>query len=173
MRDTSLHHFYNMLIIEQDYFECHEIMENAWKIKDNFTKFDKEVFLVLVATAEYHYRRGNTVGAKRSYIRALNLYQTHSFNLNSIGLKDSFIDLIIQRIDAIDVSPFNPLLYPITDTVFNALFEASDFASSAEFDRYIKTIHVTGTEIVHKHKLRDRTDVIEERLRALNIKKRD
>lgn len=173
MRDTPLHHFYNMLIIEQDYFECHEIMEDAWKMKDNFTKFDKEVFLVLVATAEYHYRRGNTVGAKRSYIRALNLYQAHSFNLNSIGLKESFIDLIIQRIDDIDVTPFKPLLYPITDTVFNALFEASDFDSSAKFDKYLKSIHVTDIKTVDRHRLRDRSDVIEDRLQALNRKKRD
>ncbi|MFC7285822.1 DUF309 domain-containing protein [Phocicoccus pinnipedialis] len=162
-----------MLIIEQDYFECHEIMEDAWKSKGTFTKMDKEVFLVLIATAEYHYRRDNLNGAKRSYIRALNIFHSHPFNLNSIGLKESFIDLIGERIKEIDDAPFKPLSYPIIDSVFNALYEASDFDSITEFESYLNEIHIKNHETVHRHKIRDRTDVIEERLMALNRKKRD
>ena len=173
MKNTLLHHFFNMLIIEQDYFECHEIMEDAWKNKSFYSKQDKEVFLILVATAEYHYRRGNKTGAYRSLQKALNIYQKTPFNLNDLGLKQNFLELINNRLTLIHVEPFTPMNYPITDEVFEALFHESNFDDKESFKSYLASHKVIDENLIHRHKLRDRTEVINERLRALNRKKRD
>src|SRR5699024_1451501 len=49
LKTADLLEFYNELIIKQDYFECHEIMEEAWKSKAERSKEDPEVFLILMA----------------------------------------------------------------------------------------------------------------------------
>lgn len=46
----------------RDYFECHELLEEFWKNKPEFTKQDFEVGLILLATGQYHMRRGNITG---------------------------------------------------------------------------------------------------------------
>ena len=164
--------FFNELIIKQDYFECHEIMEDAWKDKENFTKTDAEVFIVLIVTGEYHYRRDNIIGATTSYKRALKLYEDHQYDLSEFGFEDGFIDKIEKRYHEIPKNSFVPMQFPIQDWVWEALYNAheSEFDSFSQFMTTMLANFETAVHITHKHSMRDRSDVIQKRLEALNNK---
>lgn len=164
--------FFNELIIKQDYFECHEIMEEAWKDKGKFTKEDPEVFMVLIVTGEYHYRRDNVIGATTSYKRALKLYEQHRYDVGEFGFKDELVDMLRERYIHLADTPFVPLQYPVEDWVYEGLYQlhGAEFESYTAFTLSLLERFEKDETIVDKHKLRDREEVIEARLEALNRK---
>jgi hypothetical protein len=164
--------FFNELIIKQDYFECHEILEEAWKEKGNFTKEDVEVFLILIVTGEYHYRRDNLIGATTSYKRALKLYESNHYHFDHLGFEDSFIDDIYKRFYKLSEKPFEPMQFPVKDWVYQDLYDLyeDEFDSYSQFTISILANVVRNKHITDKHRLRDRSDVVEARLQALKNK---
>ncbi|MET3576464.1 DUF309 domain-containing protein [Bhargavaea ullalensis] len=50
----------------QDYFECHEVLEDYWNEVAPRDKTHPLVGYILVAVAFYHWRRGNFAGAEKS-----------------------------------------------------------------------------------------------------------
>ena len=164
--------FFNELIIKQDYFECHEIMEEAWKDKEIFTKEDAEVFFVLIVTGEYHYRRDNITGAATSYKRALKLYDKHHYDVTVFGFSDEFVDMLRERFTALAEIPFKPMQYPLKSWVYESLYELyqDDYESFSAFTLALLDRFEKDENIIHRHRLRDREDVIEARLEALNRK---
>ncbi|WP_035808746.1 DUF309 domain-containing protein [Jeotgalicoccus saudimassiliensis] len=162
--------FFNELIIKQDYFECHEIMEEAWKDKENFTKEDPEVFLVLIVTGEYHYRRDNIIGAATSYKRALKLYEKYEYDVGAFGFDAEFADVISERFESLAEVPFTPMHYPVKQWVYESLYDMyrDDYESYSAFTLEILNRFEKDEHIIHRHRLRDREDVIEARLEALN-----
>lgn len=164
--------FFNELIIKQDYFECHEIMEEAWKDKEIFTKEDPEVFFVLIVTGEYHYRRDSSIGAATSYKRALKLYEKHKYDVTAFGFGEAFIEMLYERYKNLVEFPFKPMNYPVENWVYEALYELyqDDYDSYSTFTLEILKRFVKDDSIIHRHRMRDREDVIEARLEALNRK---
>lgn len=172
MDRTQLLDFYNELIIKQDYFECHEIMEMHWKSKAVFTKHDPEVFLILIAVAEYHYRRGNKTGAERSYDRAIALYEMHDYDLFPLGMKDDLVEMIRERRRSISTTPFIPMPFPLTEEVWAHLHALRDpLTPIGTFQKNIMNIFVQDEAIVFKHRLRDRSGVISDREAAIKKRK--
>ena len=55
----------------QDFFECHEVLEEYWKLIPDRTKEHPLVGYILLSTAMYHWRRGNTIGAGRTILKAI------------------------------------------------------------------------------------------------------
>lgn len=174
MHQTHLLNFYNEFIIKQDYFECHEIMEEQWKEKERFTKKDPEVFLILIATAEYHYRRGNLPGAETSYKRALKLFMEAPFMLGKYGLSESAVEVFKNRLQNINYVKFKVMEFPLSREYFLMLQELIMPEASLEtFKVFIDDLKVLDEQTVHKHKMRDRTPVIAERLQSLKNKNRE
>ncbi|MCG1009067.1 DUF309 domain-containing protein [Salinicoccus sp. ID82-1] len=172
MQLLHLMDFYNELIIKQDYFECHEIMEEAWKSKPMFTKKDAEVFLILLATGEYHYRRQNITGAVKSYGRALRLYRENDYDLASLGVTDDLIGMMHRRLARMPDAAFTPMPFPLTDRMWRALHQ--EYAGGMTYEAFRKDLEyrfVSDEAIVHKHRLRDRSDVIREREAAIKKRK--
>lgn len=164
--------FFNELIIKQDYFECHEIIEEAWKDNELFTKEDAEVFIVLIVTGEYHYRRGNITGASTSYKRALKLYDKHRYDLTAFGFTEDLIGVLETRFTHLADTPFAPLHFPVQNWVYEGLYEMhrADYESYSAFTFDIKERFEKDPNITDKHRLRDREEVIEARIEALNKK---
>ncbi|MBY8908409.1 DUF309 domain-containing protein [Salinicoccus roseus] len=166
--------FYNELIIKQDYFECHEIMEATWKSSPAFSKNDAEVFLILLATGEYHYRRGNINGAVRAYRRALKLHEENTYDLTALGMGEELVEMMIARMENMEDMPFHPLAYPLTEDMWQALHEHGGYGPSPDieaFKRWTRDRVVQDEEIVYKHRLRDRTEVLLEREAAIKKRK--
>ncbi|UBH12242.1 DUF309 domain-containing protein [Macrococcus armenti] len=157
MKNTLLlfvHYFEN----KRDYFECHEIMEDSWKCKAHYTKQDFEVVLILFATGLYHLRRNNNTGAIRTLRKA-------QFMLRQIDLSPyhQFID--IHHLDStlsslIETEQYRQITFPLKSEM-RALFNEQYGTHSDEIN----------DEIIHKHVRRDRTQIINARLKALNDKK--
>ncbi|WP_133174958.1 DUF309 domain-containing protein, partial [Heyndrickxia sporothermodurans] len=57
---------------DRDYFECHELLEEHWKLTDIKNRHSVWVGLIQLAVSQYHYRRSNIVGAIRLMKKALN-----------------------------------------------------------------------------------------------------
>ena len=79
--------YYYQFHKHQHYFLCHDILEDAWKSQNTFSKHDAVVSLILFATANYHYRRGNLKGALKSFEKAL-LKMTLNYTLISMNLNN-------------------------------------------------------------------------------------
>ncbi|SDK53175.1 DUF309 domain-containing protein [Lacicoccus qingdaonensis] len=172
MDKITLLNYYNEFIIKQDYFECHEIMEDSWKSKENFTKNLDEVFFIQVSTAEYHYRRNNLYGAKKIYNRAVDRLNSRPIDYNEYGLKSTIKNIIGNRLHNIDYVNFKPLQLPLTDDMYRKLHSfAMPDVSYEEFLEYIKNLHKTSIMLVEKHRLRDRSEIINVR-NANRLKKR-
>lgn len=132
-----------------DYFECHEVLEEAWQ--DGNREHLGYAVLIQYAVAHYHFRRGNTAGAIKS-VAALKL---------KLPLAASALEAL-----GIDTKAFARDLEqsPLPDTL------PLDEATRRQIDRLKPTFEpntLTFDELVHKHIHRDRTPVIEDRLLAL------
>jgi len=135
--------------VYRDYFECHEIMEDAWKQKSQFTKQDPEVALIMLATAMYHLRRHNKRGTHTLLKKTIQLLK-----INKTFLSEYLdISILIEQITDIQK---DLTYYPITLPVIEAID--------------IKNYYEPTQAIIHKHKLRDRTEVIQARNMALHNK---
>lgn len=157
--------FYFQFHTEQHYFLCHDILEEAWKENPHFNKNDAIVSLILFSTGCYHYRRGNLIGAKRSFIKALSV-------INSVNIKPdlglditTYKSLVQNMIDNVgQEQPFAPVHLPL-----NTAFEQQIIQ---QFPNYIVTPYVIDDDyIVHHHIKRDRSEVIAARKQALQQRK--
>ena len=168
MEHRYLTAFYNELIIKQDYFECHEIAEEYWKSKGEFSKHDVEVFLVQVSTGEYHYRRGNFKGALKCYKKARRLLELHDYSPEDIGMTSELPEFLAARGLAImKEEPFTPPHFPLNKNMRNNLRAMLDSEmDEAQFEEYLISHHITDEDIIHKHLTRDRSAVIAARDKA-------
>lgn len=157
--------FYFQFHTEQHYFLCHDILEEAWKENPHFNKNDAIVSLILFSTGCYHYRRGNLIGAKRSFIKALSV-------INAVNIKPdlglditTYKSLVQNMIDNVgQEQPFVPVHLPL-----NTAFEQQIIQ---QFPNYIVTPYVIDDDyIVHHHIKRDRSEVIAARKQALQQRK--
>ncbi|MBE5661941.1 DUF309 domain-containing protein [Staphylococcus sp. SS21] len=161
----ALINFYYQFHKKQHYFLCHDILEEAWKEENNFSKQDAVVSLILFATACYHYRRNNLKGAYKSFNKSNEIIQnaqdSYVLNLNI----DEFQKLIEQQIAMINKSEsFSPVVLPI-----NPDFENIIKVNFPDYDYNQETI--TDSFIVDHHKLRDRSDVIKAKQEAIQMRK--
>lgn len=140
----------------QDYFECHEELEEYWKSIPNTTKEHPLTSYILLATGMYHWRRGNAVGALRTLKKAM----------------EKMASLTEEHQNFSDGIDFNDLRQNITSSI-QAIEEGQAFTSfpikvtSTEIDLLIAEISPTmallpfGSDaVIHKHMLRDRSDIL-------------
>ncbi|PNZ67254.1 DUF309 domain-containing protein [Staphylococcus croceilyticus] len=163
--ERALIDFYYQFHKHQHYFLCHDILEDAWKAKPNFSKNDAIVSLILFTTAMYHYRRENYIGALKSYKKALTTFQ-NAKDKSSVGLyEEKYEALLNTQIEKIKQHEhFTPVKLPINKQFENKIYtEMPDY----EFNKFI----VKDDYIVHHHLRRDRSEVIAARQQALLNKK--
>lgn len=161
----ALINFYYQFHTKQHYFLCHDILEDAWKAENNYSKQDAVVSLILFATACYHYRRNNLKGAYKSFNKSKEIIQnakdrdTLYLNLNDYQL------LIEQQIAKLNAAkPFSSVILPITP-----VFERIIKANYPDYDYNQETS--TDPFIVDHHMRRDRSEVIAAKEEAIQLRK--
>lgn len=135
--------------IQEDYFECHEVLEELWQAGGRTD--ESLVALIQLAVARYHHRRGNLTGALRTYPKAFQKIERHAASLTAVGidagrlleLKDTFMTHDYQRIEL-----------PVDAHLARRLTKQSLEPLDRSF-------------LVDKHRLRNRQDVIDARQAAL------
>lgn len=147
----------------QDYFECHEVFEEYWK---EVAPGDKEhvlVGLVQLATGMYHWRRGNFNGSARILTKSLHILQQNRHSAFLEPLDNRLLEQqIFQAIEAIkQQKPFQPFKLSILDPVFRATVDSNIAALPPADEEYL----------LHKHMLRDRSEVLEARMAKIAMKK--
>ena len=142
----------------KDYFECHEVLEEHWKDVAKGVRDHELVGFIQLATGMYHWRRQNVVGAHRILVKANNHLHAHptSAYYEGIDMQRLFDDLQFAITETKDQKPFTTFPIIIKDNELKRLVEAVPLPE-------------LSTDFIHnKHRLRDRQEVIQERLDSLS-----
>lgn len=143
-----------------DYFECHEVLEEYWKEIAPKEKLHPLVGYVQLATGMYHWRRANITGATRMMEKAILNFE---LNRNSEFFEciqfEQLHHLMKSQLQKMQVKePFAHFTMPITDGRLQEMVQ-----------QRIKTIPLVDSYFIfNKHMLRDRSEILE----ARELKKR-
>lgn len=140
----------------QDYFECHEELEEYWKSIPDATKEHPLTSYILLSTGMYHWRRGNTIGALRTLKKAIVKLEspTEQYPGFSDGINiDDLCENINRSIHSIEAGQeFTSFPIDVTSPYIASL--TMKIAPSME-------LLPNGSDaVIHKHMLRDRSDIL-------------
>lgn len=164
-------HFIKFIVYfneNQDFFECHEELEEYWKSLPNRTKDHPLTAYILLSTGLYHWRRGNLVGGHRSmkkaYMKLLNVLQLYEDFTQGIDFNQlcQSTKKAIQQIERSE--NFTPFKIVITSTEIRSLTE--------KMRTDIELLPIQSDAIIHKHMRRDRSSILNERNKKREEKRR-
>ncbi|AJY77096.1 DUF309 domain-containing protein [Paenibacillus beijingensis] len=155
--------------VTRDYFECHELLEEYWKDHPADGKSRLWVGLIQLAVGQYHHRRGNVRGAYKIYRQAL--LRLSPANLAEAGLDGGVllpaVNDIAGALERGEPLPYRPWSMPIANSELEERCRSACRRLGLNWDAGV-TIPVE--EVVHRHKLRDRSAVLEARRKSLEAK---
>ncbi|WP_096201037.1 DUF309 domain-containing protein [Bacillus sp. FJAT-45350] len=150
----------------RDYFECHEVLEEQWK-ED---KEHKWVGLIQLAVGLYHFRRDNTVGALRMLKSSKKLILSYEKEISKLLIDTNQLikelDEVIVRIET--SKPYKDITIPLIDV---NLFKKCEILCTENGYSWGNPSNLQEEYLIHKHTKRDRTDVISERNKQLEVKR--
>jgi uncharacterized protein len=153
---------------ERDYFECHEVLEEYWKEHPNDPFSRAYVGLIQIAVGLYHHRRGNVAGAVKMLQAAINGFSAEQ--VKQLGLDDvrlcNALTLRLEQLNAGN-TVYNDIDLPFID---EALQEHCIQECSRRGGAWCLASDISNPNLIHKHTLRDRTEVIQERLRQKQLR---
>ncbi len=154
---------------DRDYFECHEVLEEYWKEDEKDKRKRYWVALIQIAVSLYHHRRGNYSGSLKMMRNALFILESESEALALLGLnKEKLLTLLKNRIIEIDCQqPYSSLFLPIEDEELLRICKTRCLDTGLVWG---SVSDISNNSLVNRHTLRDRNNVIEERLKQ-KIKK--
>ncbi|WP_088102299.1 DUF309 domain-containing protein [Halalkalibacter urbisdiaboli] len=154
----------------RDYFECHEVLEEHWKLKPRGKRDYHWVGLIQIAVGLYHERRGNITGAKRMLSSALTIIQSEREEIRKLGLdSQQLMTMLSTRVKELSEERpvFSDMNLPIID--HDLLITCQEQCQHLGIT-WAHRSDLNNNYLIHKHKKRDRSEVIEER--TFQIKKR-
>lgn len=164
----------------RDWFECHEIMEELWKAETSMERKQWWLTLVQIAVGLYHERRGNMAGAckmLRSAMSHANQVPWHDLGLDGEQLLSQLEAKLteLNRSGAagerISVRPdYEEWNLPIADP--DLCEQCKEQCEHRGWIWCSTNSHVMD-DVVHRHMLRDRQDVIAARAEAHRLKQRE
>ncbi|RFB17031.1 DUF309 domain-containing protein [Bacillus sp. HNG] len=157
---------------ERDYFECHEVLEEHWK-EDHVPERKKYwVGLIQIAVSFYHYRRGNRAGALKMMKSALKICKEQKSELVKLGFQaDELIELLQKKFYEIENgTPYESINLPLTD---KNLLATCKYQATKSGKSWGKESDLSNKEIIHKHRLRDRSEIITEREKQFLLKQKN
>ncbi|WP_404346649.1 DUF309 domain-containing protein [Sutcliffiella horikoshii] len=162
-----LYHFH----CDRDYFECHEVLEEYWKEKEAIDREIHWVGLIQIAVGLYHHRRGNFKGSLRMLQNACRVIGKESSAINALGLDSGrLVKMLDERIVCVTKQePYVSMNLPIADPDLQLSCDA--LAKSASKVWGAPSDLLDGS-LVNRHTLRDRSDVIEERRKQLELRRK-
>ena len=147
-----------------DYFECHEVLEEYWKDIAPRQKEHPLVGYVQIATGMYHWRRGNVRGAIRIFEKGMALLAAPTDEAfvayMDIDALFALLDETLARMKQGEA--FTAFTLPVNNAALTAAAQDAIAAlptSDAHF-------------LLHKHLLRDRSDVLRERAEKIASKQK-
>lgn len=155
----------------RDYFECHEVLEEHWKTV-NPPRQRHWVGLIQIAVGLYHHRIGNMSGATRMIKSARRIITANQSQISNLGL--DYVELINRlehrQTDIAQGVPYESMSLPIIDE--ELLRECENRCNKMGFI-WGSSSNLNDRVIVEKHRLRDRSSIIEIRRESLKQKHSD
>ncbi|MUT65367.1 DUF309 domain-containing protein [Paenibacillus sp. NEAU-GSW1] len=155
----------------RDFFECHELLEEYWKEHPDDPRSELWVGLIQLAVGHYHLRRGNSAGARKIYANALK--RLNPSGLASLGLDGAMLLAKLQnrqeRLIANKAVEYEELDLKIVDPEVET--ECRRLCGEYGLVWGVSSTDIAES-VIHRHKLRDRSDVIAARAAAAELKKR-
>ncbi|CAM4210730.1 DUF309 domain-containing protein [Paenibacillus tarimensis] len=158
----------------RDYFECHELLEEYWKTIPAEEK-GREVWvgLIQIAVAQYHLRRRNASGALKMFEQSAK--RLDSFELSRLGLDGhAVIELVTGRITELrsmgSETPFIEFNLPFQD--MGLLHQLQQICRSRGL-QWGTPSDEANEQLIHRHTLRDRSEVMEARKASAARKQRE
>jgi len=140
----------------QDYFECHEVLEEYWKSIPNQTKSHPLTAYILLSTGLYHYRRDNKIGAQRTlrkaYLKIATMNVDFPEYIEGIDFNLLCRDIKIMLNNLDNDIPFHTFIIHIISKELELL--------AKDMKRELKLLPMGSDDVIHKHMLRDRTDIL-------------
>lgn len=154
----------------RDYFECHEILEDYWKQVDSGNKDSIWIAFIQLAVSSYHHRRGNFAGAKKSLENAKKVFILNDTEINRLGLNQSTLFTLLNDQTALidGRKAYESFLLPLNDPAL--ISQCRQLAATLGLTWENKS-NLEDKALVHRHLLRDRTMVIENREKAIKRRK--
>jgi len=150
---------------DRDFFECHEILEEYWKLQN--MKDEIWVAFIQLAVGLYHQRRGNHAGAIKMLKSSLQKMEQKQVSQLGLDFK-KMTDLISHRVKEVSQhSVYTDLNLPIVDE--QLLSQCLEACSKKNFI-WGSTTSMECSDLIDRHKLRDRSDVIKLREEKLQEK---
>jgi predicted metal-dependent hydrolase len=152
----------------RDYFECHEILEEYWKEAPKPERRQIWVGLIQLAVGLYHQRRGNFSGAAKMLHSANQIFTHQPDALHHLGLDSrSLNEQVHRRMEEVKRhEPYYSICLPIADE--KLLHECQERCKELGYSWGQPSPQ--AEELIHRHTLRDRSQVIEERNKQLKLK---
>jgi uncharacterized protein len=157
----------------RDYFECHELLEEYWKsLPKDAANRGLWVGLIQIAVAQYHHRRGNARGAVMMFRQAASRIDAQGACM--VGLDAVELHRLLQeRISSLetkgDAASFVEFDLPIADTVLLGTCVA---ICRKRGHTWGAPSNMTDRPLIHRHMLRDRSDVVAARAESAALKHR-
>jgi predicted metal-dependent hydrolase len=150
----------------RDYFECHEILEEYWKKSPASERKKVWVGLIQIAVALYHQRRGNFQGAKKMMTSAIEILAKETGALHSLGIEwRMLLEKLNERLKEIEsCKPYTSMDLPIGDPILRR--DCNQLCMERGWVWGEPSV-LDDESLIHKHTLRDRSDVINERERQI------
>lgn len=154
---------------DRDYFECHEILEEFWKNQDRGNKESVWVGLIQLAVSCYHHRRGNYSGAKKTLEKAVKIFRKEKQCLSNLGLnKMELFSIVEERFIVIEKDqPYTSFNLPINDPHLAQQCQTRCLKLGFTWCTHS---NLNNSDLVNRHKLRDRSNIIQARSNALKKK---
>jgi predicted metal-dependent hydrolase len=150
----------------RDYFECHEILEEYWKMTDRENKQSIWVGFIQLAVSQYHHRRGNFSGAFKTLQKSLQIFLLNQAGVWQLGLDQAALiqqlNDLLQKIE--QRQSYMSICLPLrSHGLRKQCLERSRELNMA----WGSPSDLSDSALVHRHKERDRTQVIQERNQAI------
>ena len=152
--DSKFVHFIKEFNETKDYFECHELLEDYWKEVAPRQKVHPLAALILLSTSMYHWRRGNYLGASRTMNSSITRMKEtiHSPFFETLNIDKLLEDTANAYQSIQDHKPFSAFQIVVQhESLLNLIQELT--VEQEENQHFL----------IHKHMLRDRTEILEER----------
>lgn len=141
----------------QDFFECHEVLEDYWNDVPNRTKDHPLTAYILLATGLYHWRRKNHVGAARTLKKAAQKFREMPIKhpLFTEGIDFSALSRDVQNTLSLvqEKKAFKPFSIDITSDELASIVKTTE--------QCMNLLPLNSEVLIHKHKLRDRTAILQ------------
>ncbi|MED0678474.1 DUF309 domain-containing protein [Aneurinibacillus thermoaerophilus] len=145
---------------DRDYFECHEVLEEYWKSLPKEERNEMWVGLIQIAVGLYHHRRGNFAGAEKMIAGALKRLDAAELDQYGFFGQELIDRLIVRKQEIHERKPYTDMNLPIRS---DKLLRACEIRCSKRNVRWLSTSDLQNEFLLHKHTLRNRSEVIKAR----------